>query len=189
RDRDRAEHAKANAGATAAAPGTPGQATQAGVSATPTTPPPPVNDPNAKMDLQVEGAPSQEVTREVAQAVKNASSDPTGDAQAAWQAMRGDSSGWPALDPGAQLRTGDVVEWEFRKGVIVQTETGWGVVSNNHVVPLNQHVPQDDGHGQFGQFLRFSRPTDADQNAPGQTAAAPPAIAAPATPPRSPTSI
>ncbi|MFQ6332206.1 hypothetical protein ACLMAL_39720, partial [Nocardia sp. CWNU-33] len=42
RDRDRAEHAKANAGATAAAPGTPGQATQAGVSATPTTPPPPV---------------------------------------------------------------------------------------------------------------------------------------------------
>ncbi|MFQ6332133.1 hypothetical protein ACLMAL_39335, partial [Nocardia sp. CWNU-33] len=173
RDRDRAEHAKANAGATAAAPGTPGQATQAGVSATPTTPPPPVDAPK-EVPLEVNGAPKQMVSPEVEQVVQKAIADPSADAQAAYQSTRGDSSGWPGVD-GAP-RTGDVVEWANHKGVIVQTETGLGVVSHNEVVPLDQH------DGRFGDFQRFSRPTDA----PGQAAAAPPAITAPAAPPRPP---
>ncbi|MEU0539017.1 hypothetical protein ABZ319_04045 [Nocardia sp. NPDC005978] len=85
-------------------------------------------------------------------------------AHAAYQGTTGENTQqhpWAELDNPADLSTGDVVRWENRTGLIVLKDGVPHTVASTKLVPLDQHFPVDDGHGDYGQFVGFYRPTGA----------------------------
>ncbi|TLF55289.1 hypothetical protein [Nocardia cyriacigeorgica] len=168
------------AGATAAADATP-------------PPPPPVGGPKTMVDMKLPDGSTQKVSSVVAQAVQKEMSNPMGsDARAAYAGTPGQSapgSPWVSVES-SNLRTGDVVQWTNRTGLLLVTDAGVQVLVNGQAVPLDPNNPPDGGNGDYGTFQGYFHPTGADLDDPGQLAAAgaaPPAVTSgPTSPPPPP---
>ncbi|WP_327101051.1 hypothetical protein OIE68_21035 [Nocardia vinacea] len=159
------------------------------------TTPPPVYPGNTMVDMKLPDGSTQKVPSVVAQAVNKELNNPNGsDARAAYEGTPGQASAsnpWTAVNS-ANVRTGDVVQWVDRSGLVVVTDAGLQVIANGQLVALDPHIPPDSGHGGYGEFRGFFHPGGADLSGTTETLVsgtpsvpAPPAV--PSTSPAAPT--
>ncbi|WP_280336135.1 hypothetical protein [Nocardia wallacei] len=127
--------------------------------------PAPLPAASQMVDIRLPDGSTQKVTAPVAQAVNKEMSNPNGcDARAAYAGTSGQASAgtpWTAVDA-ADLRTGDVVQWANRSGIVVVDSTGVNVIVDGRPAPLDPQNPPPSGHGDYGAFLGFFHPTGAD---------------------------
>ncbi|MGK8523649.1 hypothetical protein ACRS6B_19825 [Nocardia asteroides] len=126
--------------------------------------PPPAPAPSMMVDMHLDGE-AQRVPRVVSQAVQKELSNPNGsDASQAYVGSIAASTPehpWVRADT-ANLRTGDVVQWEKRSALIILADKGLRYIASGKLVPLDPHVPYDDGHGDYGNFQGFFHPAGLD---------------------------
>lgn len=168
RESERIEHnPQQHSGTTQPAPTTP-------PSADATAPPPVIPPAGAAgiVDARLPNGTSQRVTIAVAEAINRELNNPNGsNAQAAYAGILADSTpvhSWNSVDV-SSVRTGDVVQWENRSALVISTPEGLSYITNGQMVPLDPNKPVEDGHGDYGAFQGFFRPTPSDFTAPVDT--------------------
>ncbi|WP_329411992.1 hypothetical protein OG563_06140 [Nocardia vinacea] len=160
------------------------------VSATASTPPQLSTSGSAMVDMKLPDGSTQKVSSAVAQAVNKELNNPNGsDARSAYAGTSGAASPsgpWNAVDS-SHLRTGDVVQWENRSGLVVVDSAGLQVIVNGQLVPLDPNNPPGGVNGGYGNFQGFFHPSGVDVQATVQQADVPAAPGAVTAPPSAPT--
>ncbi|WP_406269141.1 hypothetical protein OH799_25940 [Nocardia sp. NBC_00881] len=117
------------------------------------------------VDAELPNGTTQKVTATTAEALQKAINNPNGsDARAAYAGTLGESTpahSWTVVDA-ADLRTGDVVQWENRTAVAIVTQDGLFFITSGQMVPLDTNNPFEDGQGDYGTFQGFFHPTGVD---------------------------
>ncbi|WP_201297964.1 hypothetical protein [Nocardia sp. CY41] len=183
RERDRnAQPATANQAAQQSAPPGVTAPTYAGA-------PPAVTTPGAMVDYKI-GNSTVQVSQPVAEALQRQTQNTATDAAAAYAGTAGESTAehpWATVNDVAQLKTGDVVQWEKHSALIVKNETGLNILDNGQLIPLDPNNPPLTQ--KYGSFTGYAHPTGLDVGSgtadPGATAPPPPTVstAQPAGPP------
>ncbi|MBL1079768.1 hypothetical protein JK358_35740 [Nocardia sp. 2] len=171
RDRDTEEIGSDEPSAPATAQTTTEQPAPAQVTATGDTPPATGPEPDAPTTtpLLIPGF-EQDVPPTVAQAAQREWNNHGGsDAVNAYRGTAwGNTENWTQIGE-AELRTGDVVEWEHRTNLVIMKDGVAHMMSGQNIVPINLAAPYDDGHGAYGNYQRYLRPSGAEATQPAAT--------------------
>ncbi|MGY2093523.1 hypothetical protein [Nocardia gipuzkoensis] len=183
RERDRNRQATA----TTTNPGA--QTTPPGVTApTYAGSPPPITTPGTMVDVLIDNTKVQ-ASPPVAEALQNQIRNVALDAKTAYEGTMGEltANNPPAsVEDLANLKTGDIVQWEKHSALIVRDQNGLHVLDNGHLVSLDPNNPPLKE--KYGNFTGYLHPTGLDGAAgadPGTTAPPPPTVstAQPSGPP------
>ncbi|WP_327100862.1 hypothetical protein OIE68_19935 [Nocardia vinacea] len=176
RERNRAaQAANAASGAQAAPPGV-AAPTYAGT-------PPPITTPGAMVDYKFPDGSTVQVSSTIADALQKQQQNTALDAVAAYSGTPGESTPnhpWATVNDVAQLKTGDVVQWEKHSALIINNENGLHILDRGQLIPLDLNSPPLTE--KYGNFSGYFHPTgndvgsDADR---GTAAAGPPTVSTP----------
>ncbi|MET9031183.1 hypothetical protein ABZW96_37210 [Nocardia sp. NPDC004168] len=124
--------------------------------------PPPVNTPGGVVDYKV-GNSTLQVSQPVAEALQRQTQNTATDAASAYAGTAGESTSdhpWAIVNDVAQLKTGDIVQWEKHSALIVKNETGLNILDNGQLIPLNPNLPPLTA--KYGNFTGYAHPTGLD---------------------------
>ncbi|WP_327146940.1 hypothetical protein [Nocardia sp. NBC_01327] len=154
--------------------------------ALPVIPPGTTPAPDLKSEplVRLKDGSTQPVAPVVAAAVLREFNNHSGsDAQAAYTGAAADSasgnpwnSGWTKIDS-AQLRTGDVAQWDNRMALVI-TENGklYIIVNGEQVELKDPQNPPDGGHGTYGEFRGYFHLTGTDVGVAASPVTNPPPV-------------
>ncbi|WP_220136182.1 hypothetical protein, partial [Nocardia gipuzkoensis] len=101
--------------------------------------PPAVTTPGGMVDYKIGNATVQ-VSQPVAEALQRQTQNTATNAVAAYEGTAGASTAdhpWATVNDIAQLKTGDVVQWEKHSALIVKNENGLNILDNGQLIPLD----------------------------------------------------
>ncbi|WP_327114357.1 hypothetical protein OHB12_34220 [Nocardia sp. NBC_01730] len=151
--------------------------------------PPAVTAPGAMVDYPLPDKSTVQVSSTVAEALQRQQQNVAMDAAAAYAGTTGESTPnhpWSTINDVAQLKTGDVVQWENHSALVVNNQNGLQILDNGQLVPLDPNSPPLIE--KYGNFSGYFHPTgmDVGGNAgPGAAVPPPPTVsqAQPSGPP------
>ncbi|MGW4095133.1 hypothetical protein [Nocardia sp. NPDC004750] len=162
-----------NAPTAAATPAVP-QTTPGVTAPTSAGTPPTVTKPGGMVDYKI-GDSTVQVSRPVAEALLRQTQNTATDAAAAYAGTVGESSAdhpWATVNDVAQLRTGDVVQWEKHSTLIIKNETGLNILDHGQLIPLDPNYPPLTD--KYGGFTGYAHPTGLDIGLATDSAPPPP---------------
>ncbi|MFE7745156.1 hypothetical protein ACFU5M_22970, partial [Nocardia sp. NPDC057455] len=138
--------------------------------------PPAVTAPGGTVDFKI-GNSTVQVSQPIAEALHRQTQNTATNAVAAYEGTAGASTAdhpWATVNDIAQLKTGDVVQWEKHSALIVKNETGLNILDNGQLIPLDPNNPPLTE--KYGGFTGYAHPTglDVGSNPADPAAAAPP---------------
>ncbi|MGK8489209.1 hypothetical protein [Nocardia asiatica] len=151
--------------------------------------PPAVTTPGGMVDYKI-GNSTVQVSQPVAEALHRQTQNTATNAVAAYEGTAGASTAdhpWATVNDVAQLKTGDVVQWEKHSALIVKNENGLNILDNGQLIPLDPNNPPLTE--KYGSFTGYAHPTGLDVGSntldPSAVAPPPPTVSAavPAGPP------
>ncbi|MGY1947130.1 hypothetical protein [Nocardia asiatica] len=151
--------------------------------------PPAVTTPGGMVDYKI-GNSTVQVSQPVAEALHRQTQNTATNAVAAYEGTAGASTAdhpWATVNDVAQLKTGDVVQWEKHSALIVKNENGLNILDNGQLIPLDPNNPPLTE--KYGSFTGYAHPTGLDVGSntldPSAMAPPPPTVSAavPAGPP------
>ncbi|MBF6226162.1 hypothetical protein IU470_13775 [Nocardia abscessus] len=150
--------------------------------------PPAVTTPGGMVDYKI-GNSTVQVPPPVAEALQRQTQNTATNAVAAYEGTAGASTAdhpWATVNDVAQLKTGDVVQWEKHSALIVKNENGLNILDNGQLIPLDPNNPPLTE--KYGSFTGYAHPTglDVGSNTADPTATAPPPPTVSATQPAGP---
>lgn len=124
--------------------------------------PPPVTTPGRMVDYPI-GRSTVHVPQPVAEALQRQTQNAAVTAKEAYAGTAGDSTAdhpWATVNDVANLRTGDVVQWENYSALIVKNENGLNIFDNGQLIPLDPNDPPLTE--KYGSFTGYLHPTGLD---------------------------
>lgn len=157
--------------------------------------PPAVTSPGAMVDYALPDTSTVQVSSTVAEALQRQQQNVAIDAAAAYSGTPGESTPnhpWSTINDVAQLKTGDVAQWENHSALIVNNQNGLQILDNGQLVPLDPNNPPLIE--KYRNFAGYFHPTGMDVGTntnPGSAAPPPPTVSraqpagpSPITPPK-----
>ncbi|WP_280305235.1 hypothetical protein, partial [Nocardia abscessus] len=142
--------------------------------------PPAVTTPGGMVDYKI-GNSTVQVSQPVAEALQRQTQNTATNAVAAYDGTAGASTAdhpWATVNDVAQLKTGDVVQWEKHSALIVKNENGLNILDNGQLIPLDPNNPPLTE--KYGSFTGYAHPTGLDVGSntadPGALAPPPPTV-------------
>ncbi|MEV4130378.1 hypothetical protein [Nocardia sp. NPDC049707] len=145
--------------------------------------PPPITTPGAMVDYKLPDDSTVQVSSTVADALQKQQQNTAIDAVAAYSGTPGESTPnhpWATVNDVAQLKTGDVVQWEKHSALIINNQNGLHILDGGQLILLDPNSPPLTE--KYGNFSGYFHPAgiDVGSNADRGTAvASPPTVSTP----------